>query len=108
MQIYLQNLVLQAQQLHIVNLIVEHQTLELSSTSNRAFKKINLDGTFVYSDCTIHYRAKTETILPFFHSGGHKTNFKALFGMLTLGHICCSFTFVLGMASIKNPSSSYY
>ena len=31
----------------------------------------------------------------FFHSGGHKTNFKDLFWMLTLGHICCYFAFVL-------------
>ena len=44
--------------------------------------------------------AKTEKLLPFFHSGGHKTNFKALFWMLTLGHIFCSFAFVLVYISL--------
>ena len=44
--------------------------------------------------------AKTEKLLPFFHSGGHKTNFNALFWMLTLGQICCSFAFVLVSISL--------
>ena len=36
----------------------------------------------------------------FFHSGGHKTNFKALFFKLTLGHFVCSFVFVLVYISL--------
>ena len=32
------------------------------------------------------HRARTEKLLHFFHSGGYKTNFKALFWKLTLGH----------------------
>ena len=42
-------------------------------------------------------KQKTST---FFHSGGHKTNFNALFSMLKMGHICCSFAFVLVSISI--------
>ena len=54
---------------------------------------------------------KTST---FFHSGGDETNFNALLWMLTLGHMCCSFAFMLvyisliqgwgvkGILSIKN------
>ena len=51
-------------------------------------------GFFFYYFHYYHY------ILPFFHSRGHKTNAKALFWMLTLGHICCSFEFVLVSISL--------
>ena len=44
--------------------------------------------------------AKTEKLLPFFHSGGHKTNFKALFWMLTLEHIFSFFAFALVYISL--------
>ena len=44
---------------------------------------------------------KQKKLLPVFHSGGDKTIFKALFGMLiTLGHICYSFEFVLVSISL--------
>ena len=40
-------------------------------------------------------KKKQKKLIPFFHSGGQKTNLNGLFGMLTLGQICCSFAFVL-------------
>ena len=50
-----------------------------------------------------HNAAKTEEeekTSTFFHSGGPETNFNAIFWMLTLGHICCSFSFVLVSISL--------
>ena len=48
----------------------------------------------------VNIRVKLEKCLPFFHSGGHTTNFNALFWMLTLGHICCLFAYVLVSISL--------
>ena len=48
-----------------------------------------------------YFRAKTKKkLFLLFYSGGHKTNFNALFRMLTLGHIFCSFSFVLVYISL--------
>ena len=48
--------------------------------------------------CFYNNNKKQKKLLP--SIGGHKTNFNALFRMLKLGRICCSFVFELVYISL--------